>query len=109
MIVVKVELHSAITGRITELGRAVIGNLGINRSGSRGDYEIRVGRRGDSRTQQCLDNPVRAGRVLNWPRESYSVWRLVARCLLEAFPEEKRRKVKGKGGEHGTESIAASV
>lgn len=31
----------------------------------------------------------RTGRVENFPRQSYSIWRLVFRALLSAFPEEK--------------------
>jgi len=100
MIVVKVELHGAMSGRVTELGRMLIGNMG-DATGSRGDYEARVLRRrathlgkvgevGDSPFIQWKDAPVtRTGEVKNYPRLSYNIWRLVLRALRSSFPEEK--------------------
>ena len=55
---------------------------------TRGNYNARVLRRG---THYCdMVKPVqRTGRVKDFPRLSYSVWRLVMRCLKSAFPEEQ--------------------
>lgn len=49
----------------------------------RGDYSVKVMRRGTK------DKVQRTGEVTSYPRESYSVWRLVMRALKSAFPEEK--------------------
>ena len=101
MIVVKVELHGSFSGRVTELGRMLIGNTG-DTTGPRGDYEVRVLRRKAKRigtVGETEDNPfhqwkkaavIRKGEVKNYPRLSYNIWRLVLRALRDAFPEEKR-------------------
>ena len=83
MIVVKVELHSAITGKIAEIGRTYIYNKGGTRA--RGDYAVNVCRKGS----RNFYNAARRGEVLDYPRLSYNVWRLVSRALRSAFPEEK--------------------
>ncbi len=83
MIVVKIELHSAITGEVSEIGRTYIDNVGGTQD--RGDYRVRVCRRGNEAIPR---NPARMGAVTNYPRLSYNVWRLVIRALRSAFPEE---------------------
>lgn len=85
MIVVKVELHSARTGKVEELGRMVISNDGGSQTASRSDYTARVCRKGSTDFMK----PLRTGHVKDWPRLSYNVWRLVLRSLRDAFPEEK--------------------
>lgn len=87
MIVVKGELHSAITGNVTELGRAIIANTGGTLD--RGDYTTKVARKGCTDNRTLWEKPLREGEVTNYPRLSYSVWRLVIRALKSAFPEEK--------------------
>ena len=87
MIVVKVELHSARDGEVTEIGRTVIANDGTG-DRKRRNYDVAVGRRGDI-SLRGVARPVRRGRVENYPAESYSVWRLVIRALRSAFPEER--------------------
>ena len=85
MLVVKLELHSARTGEVTEIGRMIIHNVsggGKGRYDKRADYVAEVYRKG--RKNQIM----RVGKVENYPRLSYNVWRLVARSLLSAFPEE---------------------
>lgn len=74
MIVVKVELHSAVTGAVTEIGRMVISNDGTGTS-NRGNYDARLMRRG------TVDRVQRRGRIEGYPRKSLSVWTLVARAL----------------------------
>ncbi len=72
MIVVKIELHSAITGQTTELGRLHIANDGTG-TPERGNYNItKLGKR-------C--RRLSEARVENHPRKSYSVFRLVRRAL----------------------------
>lgn len=90
MIVIKVELHSAITKKVTLLGTTIIHNIGVSTNGKLGDYEVKVGNKiskGDLKS--IFTNPLRIGSVKNYPRLSYNVWRLVIRSLLSAFPEEK--------------------
>ena len=83
MIVVKVELHSAVTGIVSEIGRTILVNDGTG-TRSRGNYHVAVMRKGSRQT-------LRNGRVEDYPRLSYNVWRLVSRALLSAFPEEAKR------------------
>lgn len=83
MIVVRIELWSAITGQVTEIGRMHISNVGGTRDGKLGDYDVEVMRRGTK------DKVLRKGSVTQYPRLSYNVWRLICRALLSAFPEEK--------------------
>jgi hypothetical protein len=99
MIVVKIELHSAITRKITEIGRMYIANDGAG-TPTRGDYRVAVCRRNsDEVPAELLDYPrprmpkaARFGVVRDYPRLSYNVWRLIARATLAAFPEEKIAK-----------------
>lgn len=88
MIVVKIELHSAITKRITILGTMIIHNVGG--TAKRGNYEVCVGNKRDVHDlTKVFNQPQRKGVVYDYPRQSYNVWRLVSRALLNAFPEEK--------------------
>lgn len=90
MLVLTLTLRSARTGETTVLGQAVIDNVsggGKGRHDRRADYRVRVGRRGAG-LQSIADAPMRQGYVYNYPRMSYSVWRLVIRALRSAFPEE---------------------
>jgi hypothetical protein len=93
MIVVKIELHSARTGKISELGRMLIANEGDSAEPSKHNYAVKVLRRGTKDQKpnlQWLMAPVtRTGEVKDYARSSYNVWRLVSRALRSAFPEEK--------------------
>lgn len=92
MIVVRIELHSAVTGKVKEIGVMRLGNVGGD--ANRGDYEVRVQRRAErdlpGRAEfETWDEPTtRTGEVKNYPRLSYNVWRLILRALRSAFPEE---------------------
>ncbi len=86
MIVVRVELWSAITGEKTELARMVIDNIGGDTQ--QGDYRCRTLR---GRSAAALDrsqnsikpgNVTREGRVFGHPRLREHVWNLVAKALL---------------------------
>ena len=84
MIVVKVELWPlGFESRKRELGRMHLTNVGVNETGKRGDYDVKVMRRGTK------DKVQRTGEVRDYPRLSYSIWRLVQRALRSSFPEEK--------------------
>jgi hypothetical protein len=80
MIVVKVELHSAITGRVLELARMHICNRGDSTNKNRGDYDVRTLR---GRSKQNLDKGtvMKRGEVLNHARLQLHVWNLVAKGL----------------------------
>ena len=78
MIIIKVELHSAITGKITELARMQVANVGGTMA--RGDYHGKTFR---GRDKDALNKNVtnKFGVVTNYPREQLHVWNLVARML----------------------------
>lgn len=78
MIIVRVELHSAITGKITELARMAICNVGG--TADRGDYSCETFR-GRSRTTLDDRRRQRSGSVKGYPRLKIHVWHLVARAL----------------------------
>lgn len=88
MLVVKIELHSAIDGTIKEIGTMLIDNIGGTME--RGDYRVRVGKKNHAgNILKVWKKPGRTAHVLDYPRLSYNVWRLVSRALRAAFPEEK--------------------
>ena len=109
MIAVKIELWPCgdETGA-REIGRMYIANDGRASVSdpSRGDYVVGVCRRGTDEVPLEIyqgmpghdDQPkaARAGEVKDYPRLAYNVWRLIARAVLAAFPEEvPRGKPKG--------------
>lgn len=72
MIVVRIELHSEITGKVSELGRLHISNDGEG-TDERGNYDVvKFGGHG---TKLGV-----AARVENYPRP-YSVFRLLRKAL----------------------------
>ena len=79
MLVVSVELHSAITGQVTEIARMHIANDGTG-IGRLGHYDVKS-LRGNTEKQLNKRTPQRQARVLNYPREELHVWNLVARAL----------------------------
>lgn len=90
MLVLKLELHSARTGEVKEIGRTIIANAGSGTS-KRGDYTVKVGKKSkEFSNTKVWRKPLRTGEVKNYPRLSHNVWRLVIRSLLSAFPEEKK-------------------
>ena len=86
MIVVKIELHSAVTRRITEIGRMVIWNTGAG-SPSKGDYKAVVLRKPTGKgldwddqmydTMRGMSKATRESEVKNYSRLSRPVWDLV--------------------------------
>ena len=80
MIVVRVELHSAVTGQVVELARGIITNDGTSRKASIGHYRCWTYR---GRAASDLDRQVvqRNGEVRDWPRQRLHVWHLVAEAL----------------------------
>ena len=91
MLVVTIDLKSARgTQHDKRLGQMVISNRGTG-TPKRGDYDVFVLRKGDELSYRAIGRATRDGTVMNYPRLSYNVWRLVVRALLSAFPEEARR------------------
>lgn len=79
MIIVRVELHSAITGKVTEIARMGIANAGGDHT--RGDYRVETyrGRSGEALSRRVVQ---RSGEVRDYPRLAIHVWHLVARALV---------------------------
>lgn len=111
MIVVKVELHSAITGTVKEIGRAYIANDGTG-TAKRGNYFAKVARKQPSGKWpnwfSAMGKFVRKGEVKDYPRQSYNVWRLVIRSLLACFPEEQNG-ISDTGSSSGRNKQTAAV
>lgn len=78
MIVVRVELHSAITGQVTELARAHISNIGGTNEIR--DYEC-VTLRGRSTATLDRRIPQSHGKVLGHASLREHVWNLVTKAL----------------------------
>ena len=88
MIVVTIDLYSAVTRKKKCLGTMIIANVGGTKH--RGDYDVRVAHGRDAgNIRAAWERPHRVAEVVNYPRLSYSVWRLVSRAIHRAFPEEK--------------------
>lgn len=84
MIVVKVELWSAVDGQKTELARMVIDNIGGTQT--TGNYRSRtlIGRSKDALDRALHNIPMkvqREGRVSGHARLREHVWNLVAKAL----------------------------
>lgn len=85
MIVIRVELWSAVSGQKSELARMVIDNIGG--TNHLGDYRCRTLR---GRCEEALDRALltmattgtqREGRITGHPRLREHVWNLVAKAL----------------------------
>jgi hypothetical protein len=78
MLVIRVELWSAITGKRTELARMHISNVGG--TDTRGEYfgETFRGRTAHSLNKRTVS---RTGEVTDWPRKRAHVWKLVTKML----------------------------
>jgi len=85
MIVVRVELHSAVTRKITELARLHICNEGG--TDTLRDYGIYVAR---GRDKEALDRSaasrswVHTGKITGWQSQRWHGWNLVLAGLLSA-------------------------
>lgn len=85
MIVVRVELWSAITGKVTELARMCIANSGDTANPNFGDYHCMTlkGRSKDQldKAMRSGSSPQRAVEVKHHARLREHVWNLVAKAL----------------------------
>jgi hypothetical protein len=80
MLVVTINLHSAITGEVSELGRMIIANDGSGDS-EVGNYDVRLARKGVTDNRKIYHTPLREGRVLRHFRGKQPVWNLVKKAL----------------------------
>lgn len=80
MLIVRVELHSAVTGQVSEIARLEIINDGTSPTQMRGHYTVNTMR---GRGKAELDKRIvqRAARIESWPRLNKHVWSLVAKAL----------------------------
>lgn len=90
MIVVRVELHSAVDGRVQELARMLIDNRATSPTGKFGDYRGRVLRGRDKKTLDAEQHNVLRGSeaqrtafVNSHARLDEHVWNLVAKMLAK--------------------------
>ena len=84
MIVVKVELWSAITREKTEIARMTITNTGVQTNKNLGDYVVKAFRGRDKVSldkSMMKDKPFRHGEIVNHPRLAQHVWNLIAKAL----------------------------
>jgi hypothetical protein len=81
MIVVKVELWSAVDGSKQELARMSIDNIGCSANMQVGDYRTRT-MRGRSTAQLDRWQVQREGKVVGHRRLALHVWNLVAKALV---------------------------
>lgn len=78
MIIVRVELHSAVSGEITELARMHIANVGGTNTIR--DYETST-LRGRSKATLDRGDVQRHSKVIGHPSLALHVWNLVAKAL----------------------------
>lgn len=81
MIVVRVELVPHGIGTPVELGRMVIANDATQGNGPLGDYVVKLGRKGQTNSNNVYRKPQRVGVVKGHKRLALSVWVLVAKAL----------------------------
>lgn len=82
MILVTIDLHSAVTGKVSNLGTIKIDNIGGNKL--RGDYRVRAYRKGvDVVATKGQVGLLREGRVLGHQRLAKPISVLVHKALTE--------------------------
>lgn len=94
MLVVRIELHSAITGEVTEIGQMIICNDGTSRDPRVGNYDVRLGRRDVADIHKNYHDPLRQGSVVGHRRLSRPIWDLLAKALSSVGFVDRRRKKK---------------
>lgn len=85
MIVVPIQLWSAITGAQTTLGTMVIDNVATRKGGSEADYRVRMYKKTAKQIveQVHTEKPIREGQVIGHKRVKEPVQNLVAKALKE--------------------------
>jgi hypothetical protein len=106
MIIVRVELHSAITGKVTELARMMIHNVGRAPHRPEGwwRYGVLVFRGRDRATldrAEALNVTTREAVVPEHASDRVHVWHLVSKALEKAgYGYNQRERDKRLGEEH---------
>lgn len=87
---IRISVDLVTLGEVRPLGRMLICNDLSSRAHDRGNYDVHCARKSviERGMSQWIEKPCRTGRVENYPRLSYNVWRLVARAVKSCFPEE---------------------
>lgn len=90
MIVVRVELHSAITRTVKELARMHICNVGGTHT--KGDYSVETFR---GRDKKALDKMIvqRSGKVQGYSRLAKHVWCLVSQALAATKYDSTEKEI----------------
>ncbi len=92
MLAVTIQLISAVTGKVSTLGRMYIANDGTGTK-THSDYDVAVCRKGSFDLPSPMSvggaKATRTGKVTGYAREAFNVWRLIARAVIAAFPEER--------------------
>ncbi len=81
MLVITIDLHSAITGKKKNLGTIIIANDGTG-SDTKGNYWGRAYRAGMTLSSWHTKRPIRTAEVKGHPRMRFSVWHLVTEMLI---------------------------
>lgn len=109
MIVVRVELHSARTRKVTEIARAIICNVGGTHT--RRDYICEI-LRGRSKEAFDLRRVHRTGEINSFPSLYVHVWNLVATALTSMGygkdSKDERVRVHGRALDSNTPARADS-
>lgn len=77
MIVVKLELHSAIDHTITEVGRMYLTNDGTG-TDEIGNYDVKIMRKGVSNSNGAV---WKYGKVVRHSRKAVTVWILIVKAI----------------------------
>ena len=76
MLVVKIELHSAVTGKVSTIATGKIINIGTGTT-TQGNYRVEL--------KDALGRIWRTGTVEHFPRKRFLAWDLLARALYSVL------------------------
>lgn len=82
MIIVRVELHSAVTKQITELARMKICNDGLETNPNFGNYIFQTFK-GRSKDQLDMEQEIKTTVIYHWSRNRLHIWNLVCKGLRQ--------------------------
>lgn len=80
MLIITIDLYSAVTGKRKNLGTLMIANDGTG-TNSRGNYYAHAFRAGTELKELRNKKPIRKSKILNYPRLTAPVWSLIAEAL----------------------------
>ena len=83
MIIVTVQKQNEKTGNSTLIGRMILKET--SRSKKKANYHVILGRKNQA-LRDTLDSPMRVCEVLEYPRKSYVIWKLIVRALSTLYP-----------------------